>query len=75
MLITAERHQEGSKDSKEKIRFFIQTNHWRKDLRIRHNMVDIGSAITTLAQYNTTPEEKHFQAAQQVMAYLVENKD
>ena len=37
--------------------------------------VDIGSAITTLAQYNNTPGDKHFNAAQQVLAYLVDTKD
>ena len=76
-LLTANRNLEGSKEAKsleKKFGFTYRGIIGELIFAFVTTRVDIGAAVTTLAQYNTSPGEDHYRAAQQVMAYIVDTK-
>ena len=77
-LLTATRHLENTEEAKsleKKFGFTYRGIIGELIFAFVTTRVDIGAAVTTLAQYNTSPGEEHYRAAQQVMAYVVETKD
>ena len=77
ILLQAENQIEGSKEAKtleKKYGFTYRQIVGELIFAFITTRTDIGAAVTTLAQYNNNPGDKHFCAAQQVMAYLIDTQ-